>query len=827
MELNEQNEPIEKKAKRVRVDTDFFRVCDGEHVLLKSFLIALIVATVMFLPSILWDEGYFLFLGDFNSQQVPFYLLCHRAVRAGAWGFNWMTDLGVNFIGSYSFYVIGSPFFWLTVPFSETVVPYLMGPLLILKYATMSFMATAWLRRYTKKPEYAILGGLLYGFCGYTMYNTFFNHFLDVMVFFPLMLIGMDELVENNKRGLFALSVALCAFVNYVFFAGEAVFMILYYLIKVWKGAYQTSIARFFAIGFEAILGFLMASVFLFPSLIVMLDNPRSSGMLNGYNFWIYSSARKYWVILLNFFFPPELPSQPILVTDSYMRWTSVQAYIPIFGMAGVICFLRMKRNHWLKSLIVLLIIMAFIPGLNSMFTVMNSSYYARWYFMLSLMLILATVVSLEQAEERDLADGFKISAAFTLIAILALAITPTVTSDSVRIGIYRDGPDGLYPFIAMSVTCVISVIVLYRLFKLRGKYPRLFINYCLIAVALFGMLFGNYYLIYGKTRSFDTKGYIIPDAICGQEKVEMLLAEEKEQFFRIDTDDSFINIGMFWNVPSIHAFHSIVPSSIIDYYEFIGDERSVSSKMSAKNYASRALLSVKYFADRADYTSDVFGDIHDASVETAMPGFVYTNTQAGYDLWLNKNALPMGFTFDSYITFSEAEQFNTSNRDKLMMKTLILPDDVAGDYDGVLKHASATDFAFTQKEFLNDVENRRNETATRFQCDSYGFSADITLQNDNLVFFSVPYENGAWTAMVNGKAVKVEKAQIGFMAIPCEAGENHIEVHYEVPGLRTGMIVSIGGVAIWIGYVIWIALWKRKKNNDAKALECVEKPVP
>ena len=258
MELNEQSvvvseegpvqpavEEKKKKNKKPLIDQDLFNICNGRHLLLKSFLIALITAVVMFLPSIIWDEGYFLFLGDFNSQQVPFYKLAHAAVRSGNLGWNWYTDLGANFIASYSFYLLGSPFFWLTLPFPNDWVPYLMGPLLMLKYATMSMTATAWLRRYVKNAEFAILGGLLYAFSGYTMYNTFFNHFLDVMVFFPLMLIGMDELIENNTRCVFALAVAINALVNYVFFAGEAVFMVLYFLVKVWMGGYRPHLRDF------------------------------------------------------------------------------------------------------------------------------------------------------------------------------------------------------------------------------------------------------------------------------------------------------------------------------------------------------------------------------------------------------------------------------------------------------------------------------------------------------------------------------------------------------------------------------------------------------
>ena len=33
------------------------------------FLISLITAMLIFVPAMIWDKGYFLFLGDFNSQR--------------------------------------------------------------------------------------------------------------------------------------------------------------------------------------------------------------------------------------------------------------------------------------------------------------------------------------------------------------------------------------------------------------------------------------------------------------------------------------------------------------------------------------------------------------------------------------------------------------------------------------------------------------------------------------------------------------------------------------------------------------------------------------
>ncbi|MFR0872586.1 MAG: YfhO family protein, partial [Oscillospiraceae bacterium] len=81
-------------------------------------------------------------------------------------------------------------------------------------------------------PQHALIGGLLYAFSGYSMYNIFFNHFHEAIVFFPLLLIGLEESVVNKRRGALAAAVAINAFVNDFFFIGECVFLLLYFVIR-------------------------------------------------------------------------------------------------------------------------------------------------------------------------------------------------------------------------------------------------------------------------------------------------------------------------------------------------------------------------------------------------------------------------------------------------------------------------------------------------------------------------------------------------------------------------------------------------------------------
>ena len=198
----------------------------------KAFFMAMIMGVILFLPFVLIDGGYFIYYGDYNAQQIPFYTLCNQAIKNGSFMWSWQTDLGANFIGSYSFYTLGSPFFWLSMPFPAEVAKYLMAPLLVLKISCCSLFAFAYIRRFVRKPQSALIGGLLYAFSGFSMYNVFFNHFHEAMVVFPLMLIALEETVVNKRRVFFALTVALNAFVNYFFFIGECIFLVIYFLCR-------------------------------------------------------------------------------------------------------------------------------------------------------------------------------------------------------------------------------------------------------------------------------------------------------------------------------------------------------------------------------------------------------------------------------------------------------------------------------------------------------------------------------------------------------------------------------------------------------------------
>ena len=108
------------------------------------------------------------------------------------------------------------------------------------------------------------------------------------------------------------------------------------------------------------------------------------------------------------------------------------------------------------------------------------------------------------------------------------------------------------------------------------------------------------------------------------------------------------------------------------------------------------------------------------------------------------------------------------------------------------------------------DCDILKSTAATRFETDKNGFSCTVTRDKRSLVFFSVPYDEG-FSATVDGKSVEIEKANVGFMAIPVDAGTSIIRFSYHTPGLDTGIYVSLVSIIVFLIYFIIITIYQNR----------------
>ena len=773
---------------------------------LSTFFISLLAAAVMFAPFIIDGNGYFTFYGDFNVQQIPFYQMCHEMVKNVDFGWSWLTDLGANFIGSYTFYLIGSPFFWLTLPFPNWMVPYLMGPLLILKFACAALTAYFYIRRFTRTPEAARLGGVLYAFSGFSIYNIFFNHFHEAIVIFPLLLLAIELLLTENKRGVFAIAVCVAALMNYFFFFGMVVFCIIYFIIRVTSKAVKLTFGRFVTFFFEAVIGVLMAAVLLLPTIAAVSKVGRLEDILLGWNAITYGKEQIYLNIIECFFFPPDIPARPVFFPGANVKWSSLGGWLPLFSMTGVFAYCMAHKGNWVKRVICTCFGFAMFPILNSLFTALNVSYYARWFYMPILVMCLATASAAEDREV-DWNSSFKWVGFITIAFALVIGFFPQKDSEGkITLGLFTENTNGFYIqrywiTVAVAVIALIAVIIIFAAFKSR---TRAFLNTALSVTLIISVIYGMLFINMGRHHSYDVETVVIDSLIEGEVKLP-----DNSDNYRIDTYDCCDNTGMSLGLPSINAFHSVVPSSIVDFYEFIGESRTVASRPSTDNYALRSLLSVKYVLNLIN--EDPF---EDSVGETVMPGYTYYDTQSGYRIYENNNYIPYGFSYDNYISVEDIEAYNEKDRTKIMLKAIVLSEEQIKRYSDILSPLDTeTAYLLDEKEAEYDSAALAATSATEFSHDKNGFKSTVNREKSTLVFFSVPYDDG-WSATVNGKEVNVEKANIGFMAVPVEAGESKIVFTYKTPLLCEGIKVSVAAAAVFVIYLI-ICLATRKKRAD------------
>lgn len=646
----------------------------------QPFLIALVMAVVVFAPFVIMDNGYFLFYGDFNVQQIPFYQMCHDAVREGNIFWNWTTDLGVNFIGSYSFYLLGSPFFWLTIPFPSHVVPYLMAPLFCLKFACAATTSYAFIRRFTRTNIPAVIGGLLYAFSGFSIINIFFNHFHEPLIFFPLLLISVEELMHNRRIGFFALMVALNCIVNYFFFASMVTFTVLYFVIKSLSGGWKFKISKFVQMAIEAVLGVALAMFILMPSLMSVLQNPRVDNMYYGYSALFYGYEQRYGQIIYSLFFPPDLPAVNNFFVGSETKWSSVSAWLPLFGATGVIAFMRGNRGHWAKRIFIATAVMSLVPLLNSAFFMFNSAYYARWFFMTVLIMCMMTACSLDD-DSSNWNSGFIWSFAMVAAIGLFIGLYPQKTNDDnypsgIRYGMY----DEFWNYIAWVAIALLLLIISFVLIKLIRKRGReSFLKISLICTCFVCVIWSIIYLGFGKfTFPRDHETFTIP--YCLNQGVDINLPGQAAENYRIDVldgqDAGYDNQSMFWQMRCIQSFHSIIPGSTMEFYPSVGVQRDVGTRPEADQYELRSLLSVRWLFN---YQND--------EMDPAMPGYTYFGWQNGYYVSSNDNFIPMGFTYDNYITEEDYYSVNENNRAALLLKAVLLKEEDIPKYEDILRH--------------------------------------------------------------------------------------------------------------------------------------------
>ena len=767
-----------------------------------------LTAAIFFLPFYILDGGFFHYAGDFNSQQISFYRYMNGFVKGAGYPdsafagaphntFSWATDLGSGVMNAYSFYLYGSPFFWLSVLLPQSWLPYMMVPLLVLKFGVAGGGAYLYLRRYVKNANYAVLGACLYALSGFAVYNVFFNHFVDVVALFPYLLWALDEAIYENRHGLFAFWVAVNLLNNYFFFVGQVIFLCIYFVCKLTAKDFRLTGRKFGHLLWESVLGVAMGCLLLFPAVLSLLQNPRTIDLSSGWGFLTYAKVQQYLAILLSWILPPDSPYLTSVWSEGVIKWTSMTAYLPLCSLAGAMAYWRSRKADSKKRIVAVCAVCALVPVLNSAFYALNSSYYARWYYMPTLILAAMTVNALEDPDV-DL-DAPARGIGWIMLATLVFAVVPVQddTTGTWSFGVLKN-PGQFFAVLGFGLLG----LALYRYLCGIWRQDSRFAQRMTAAVLVFACVFTMVHIGIGKFGQWHTDSDLVE-----QDNNALLLKNDlPEGDYRIDTYKIHDNIGMWLDKSCLQYFGSTAAPSILSFYPGLGVKRDVRSEPEITNYALRGLLSVEYLITTPEK--------RESFEDEADEGWTYLGDVDGYALYHNDNYVPMGFTYDYYVTEATYQTSIKTLRSNLLMRALVLTDEDVAQYGRYLTELSEdmlNDLHYDS--YTQDCADRRAHSCSVFQMNNAGFHAEITLDKTNLVFFSVPYDDG-FTAYVNGEKTDILRVDEGLMAVLCPAGASSIDFVYQAAGLSASRVVTAVAIPMWVVYVAYFVRRKRRSTG-------------
>ena len=117
-------------------------------------------------------------------------------------------------------------------------------------------------------------------------------------------------------------------------------------------------------------------------------------------------------------------------------------------------------------------------------------------------------------------------------------------------------------------------------------------------------------------------------------------------------------------------------------------------------------------------------------------------------------------------------------------------------------------------EEVMEELAQRMQENAWNLtSVKGNHLSGTIHAQEDQTLFFSIPYDKG-WTVKIDGKKVKTKALGKAFLTVKAPEGKHKVSLTYVSAGFKEGAILSVAGFAI---FILIMLFFQRKKKAAVK----------
>ena len=177
-----------------------------------AFIIPLLIFWIVYIcfEVFPFGDGSVLVL-DLNGQYVFFFEALHKAIRGDAnLLYSWSRALGGEFIGIYAYY-IASPLSYLVALFPENHITEGLLFLILLKTGLSGGTMAFYLKktRPGTKDMVTIIFSSMYALSAYAVTYAHNTMWIDAMLLFPLVIYGLEQLIDKHKYVLFIVTLTL------------------------------------------------------------------------------------------------------------------------------------------------------------------------------------------------------------------------------------------------------------------------------------------------------------------------------------------------------------------------------------------------------------------------------------------------------------------------------------------------------------------------------------------------------------------------------------------------------------------------------------------
>jgi len=594
---------------------------------------------------------------DTMNSYVPNLIYFSNNLRS--WNFwSFEMGLGTNIYSAGS--LLTDPFNLILFLLGSDLIPKALVFIAMLKLILAGVFFYLFLSNHPLNNATKLIFSLLYALNGYILLWGQHYHFATVAVLFPLILHYFEKWIIQKKWKGLVLSICITGIFSYFFLFTITIFLIIYAIIRYFienKMDYKL----FFLFGLKTsllyILALGLASCIFIPSVVVVLESPRLSGI--PLESMLHTNSLQYYIVLFTRFFSSGIP---IIGHFNASDWWNYYEYPIVYcGLFTLVCIPQFifgsnsyKKFGYVSMLLVTIILLMF-PIFSFVFNGFSAIYY-RWSFIvIPIFLLVAAFGYNEKGTRNKIYIIFSTVVIYTLSLLLVLLLSknkfsldPQMFTNVIRV------------FMAITVFLCIYAGIQFIQYK-NPQYSK-WTNMFLVFIICVEIIYMSNPILNDRSTLMKDNQLVYNDASL--EIIDNLSSKDPD-FYRIIKRNLALGYTdpLFQNYKGTTSFNSLNQPNYLEFLSFFGVEPPYKENpniigVPADNYIIQSFLGGKYLISNEKITQE---------------GYQFVSMKNNYYVYENLNALPLGIIYDKFITNVDLNQLSPTEKEISLFKAIIL----------------------------------------------------------------------------------------------------------------------------------------------------------